>query len=121
MSDKNIYQRINAVMKVVEYVQKDATVSTGGGSYKAVSHDMVLAVLRKEMVSHGIVVRVEQLHSAMLQMQDKKNDIKQHLYSGDYAIPDCDGQRTRCRQSRQGTRQGDELRCKVRHAQDLRA
>lgn len=86
MSDKNIYQRINAVMKVVEYVQKDATVSTGGGSYKAVSHDMVLAVLRKEMVLHGIVVRVEQVGSAMLQMQDKKNDIKQHLYSGDYAI-----------------------------------
>jgi len=82
--DLNIYQRINRVMQAVEYVQKDATVSTGGGSYKAVSHDMVLAVLRKEMVSQGIVVRVEQLRSAMIQMKDKDN--KQHLYSGDYAV-----------------------------------
>jgi hypothetical protein len=84
MSDKNIYQRINAVMKSVEYVQKDATVDTGRGSYKAVSHDMVLAVLRKAMVEQGIVVRVEQISSAMLQMKNAEN--KQHLYSGDYAV-----------------------------------
>jgi len=77
MNDMNIYQRINAVMKVVEYVQKDASVSAGaGGTYKAVSHDMVIAVLRKEMVKAGIVVRVEQLRSELLQARDLKNDIK---------------------------------------------
>lgn len=85
MSDKNIYQRINAVMKVVEYVQKDATI-TGGGTYKAVSHDMVVAVLRKEMVSQGIVVRLEQLKGHFEQKRDQKADIKMHLYVGEYAV-----------------------------------
>ena len=31
MSEPNIYQRINAVMRKVEYVQKDAQVSAGAG------------------------------------------------------------------------------------------
>jgi hypothetical protein len=86
MTDKNIYQRINAVQKTVEYVQKDAKVSTGAGgaSYKAVSHDMVIAVLRPAMVKEGIVVRLEQISSAMLQLRGGEN--KQHLYSGDYAV-----------------------------------
>jgi hypothetical protein len=86
MSDLNIYQRVNKVMQAVEYVQKDATVDTGRGSYKAVSHDMVLAVLRKEMVAQGIVTRVEQLRSEVLVFADKSKEIKQHLYSGDYAV-----------------------------------
>jgi hypothetical protein len=73
-------------MNTVEYVQKDATVSTGGGTYKAVSHDMVLAVLRKEMVSHGIVVRVEQVTGAIIVPMDKDKGMKQHLYSGDYGV-----------------------------------
>ena len=54
----NIYQRINEVRKEVEYVQKDASVSAGGGGYKAVTHDMVTAVLRKSLVKHGIVRQV---------------------------------------------------------------
>lgn len=85
MSEKNIYQRINAVMKVVKYVQKDITV-TGAGSYKAVSHDMVLAVLREQLVTQGIVVRLEQLKGSIVQMRDLKADIKMHLYSGDYTV-----------------------------------
>lgn len=84
MTAKNIYQRINAVQKTVEYVQKDASVSTGGGSYKAVSHDMVIAVLRPAMVKEGIVVRLQQTGSTMLQMRGADN--KQHLYSGDYTV-----------------------------------
>jgi len=52
---KNIYQRLQAVMQEVAYVQKDATVS-GGGSYKAVTHDMVTAIVRPHFVKHGIVV-----------------------------------------------------------------
>jgi len=83
----NIYQRINAVMQAVEYVQKDATVNSGqGGSYKAVSHDMVLSVLRKAMVTNGIVVRVEQKQGSILQMRDKNAGITMHLYAGDYAV-----------------------------------
>jgi hypothetical protein len=82
---KNIYQRINDVMKEVSYVQKDATV-TGGGSYKAVTHDMVTAVVRPAFVKHGIVVRVEQLRSEMLVTRNPKEEQKMHLYSGDYAV-----------------------------------
>jgi hypothetical protein len=66
MSELNIYQRINAVMKEVEYVRKDAKVQ----GYSAVTHDMVTAVLRGSMVKHGIVV---QLVSMM-------------LYSGTYDV-----------------------------------
>jgi hypothetical protein len=81
----NIYQRINAVMKEVEYVQKDATI-TGGGSYKAVTHDNVTAVLRPLLVKHGIVVGVSQAKGKVLQMRDVKIDIKMHLYQGDYTV-----------------------------------
>jgi hypothetical protein len=57
MSDKplNIYQRLREVMKLVAYIKKDATVS-GGGSYKAVTHDMVTAVVRPHFVAQGIIV-----------------------------------------------------------------
>jgi hypothetical protein len=51
----NLLQRINEVRKAISYVQKDRSVSTGGGSYKAVSHDMVTAMVRDHMVTHGIV------------------------------------------------------------------
>lgn len=57
----NIYQRILAVAADVAYVKKDATVSAGsGGSYKGVSHDAVMAVLRGAMIKHGIALSVTQ-------------------------------------------------------------
>jgi len=79
---KNIYQRINAVMIDVEYVQKDAIVQ----GYKAVTHDQVTAVLRKSMVENGIVVQLDQLKSELLEKRDVSRDIKMHHYSGDYAV-----------------------------------
>ncbi len=82
MSEKNIYQRINAVMKEVQYVQKDARVQ----GYKAVTHDMVTAVLRPAMVKAGIVIQLEQLKSELLERRDKTAGISMHLYSGDYAV-----------------------------------
>lgn len=52
----NLLQRINAVRKAVAYIQKDKSVSTGtSGSYKAVTHDAVTAMVREHMVEHGIV------------------------------------------------------------------
>lgn len=52
----NLFQRINEVRKEISYVQKDKSVSTGsGGSYKAVTHDQVTAMVRTHMVKHGIV------------------------------------------------------------------
>jgi hypothetical protein len=52
----NLLQRINEVRKSIDYVKKDRNVSTGqSGSYKAVSHDMVTAMVRDHMVKHGVV------------------------------------------------------------------
>lgn len=85
MSDLNIYQRINAVMKEVQYVQKDVTVS-GGGSYKAVSHDMVQAVLRPHMVENGIVARVEHMSGAITQFRNLKEEVKMHMYEAVYRV-----------------------------------
>lgn len=89
-SELNIYQRINEVRKAVEYVQKDATVGTGGQTYKAVTHDMVTAIVRPELIKQGIVITVDQLQSNVLQEKAPKAEgdkgYRMHLYSGDYAV-----------------------------------
>lgn len=54
MTKPNIYQRLNAVMKEVEYIQKGER--TVNGSYRFVSHDQVTAKLHKPFVNAGIVV-----------------------------------------------------------------
>lgn len=46
----NIFQRLNAVMKDVKYVQKDRN----AGSYKVVTHDAVTAKVRPALVEHGV-------------------------------------------------------------------
>lgn len=51
----NLFQRINEVRKKIEYIKKDKSVSTGGGSYKAVTHDQVTAMVRDHMIQFGIV------------------------------------------------------------------
>jgi len=87
VSTPNIYQRINNVMKVVKYVQKDASVSGKGGSYKAVTHDQVVSVIREELVNNGIVVFPEQVDGAFFQMRDMNatpNPVKMGLYGGTY-------------------------------------
>ena len=84
----NIYQRIKEVMKNIEYVATDTQVSGGGANYKAVSHDMVTAVIRKHLVEHGIVVHLEQMRSEILVKRDldAKTPVKMMLYSGDYGV-----------------------------------
>lgn len=87
MSDLNIYQRINAVMKDVKYVQKDSSVSGMGGGYKAVSHDQVVSVVRASLVKHGLMVFPKQVSGQFLQMRDVNatpQPIKMGLYSGEY-------------------------------------
>lgn len=89
MSDKNIYQRINAVMQEVEYVQKDKAVSGGGTSYKAVTHDQAVSVLRKSLVKNGIVINPVQVSGEFLEMRNLNatpNPIKMGLYTGSYDI-----------------------------------
>lgn len=54
MNEKNIYQRILAVMETVNYIQKsDKKVNN---QYSFASHDEVSRVLHPELVTHGIVV-----------------------------------------------------------------
>ena len=65
-SENNLFQRINAVRKAIGYVQKDKSVSTGGGSYRAVTHDMVTAMTRQHMIDNGIVSYPVLVESAML-------------------------------------------------------
>lgn len=55
MSDKNLFQRINDVRRKIDYIKKDKSVSTGGSSYKAVTHDQVTGMVRDHMVAVGIV------------------------------------------------------------------
>lgn len=52
----NIYQRINAVMRKVEYVRKDKQVTGAGGGYMAVTHDQVTAFTRPHFVEAGVVI-----------------------------------------------------------------
>lgn len=51
----NLLQRIIAIRKALPYIKKDKSVSTGGGSYKAVTHDAVTALAREHMNQYGVV------------------------------------------------------------------
>jgi hypothetical protein len=80
----NILQRVNAVQKEVAYIQKDRSVSTGGGSYKAVSHDAVTALLRPHLIKHGIVYTTtlaDECH-----FDTKEEGSKQRLFRATFTI-----------------------------------
>jgi len=53
-STPNIYQRLNAVMKQVSYIQKED--KKVNNQYTYVSHDAVTAKCRQAFVEHGIIV-----------------------------------------------------------------
>jgi len=79
----NIYQRINEVRKAIGYVQKDKAVSTGGGSYKAVTHDAVTGMVRAALIEHGVVI-VPSVVSSVLNA--KEPEAKQRLYEATFQI-----------------------------------
>ena len=89
MSELNIYQRINEIRKAVDYIQKDKSVSTGSGSYKAVTHDAVTAILRKHLIEHGVVCVPNQIEGEMF---PKEGEAKQGRYEGRYSFDfvNCD-------------------------------
>lgn len=59
----NLYQKIHAVMKDVEYLKKDDQIKFGSTSYKAISEEKVTSTIRKALVEHGLVIMpVEQEH-----------------------------------------------------------
>jgi len=75
-------------MKAVQYVQKDSSISGGGANYKAVSHDQVVSVIRKELVNNGIVIFPNQVSGEFLIKRDlaATPPVKMGLYSGTYEI-----------------------------------
>lgn len=79
----NIYQRINEVRKSIGYIQKDKSVSTGGGSYKAVTHDAVTGMIRDALIKQGVVI-VPSVTSCTF--HPKESDAKQRLYEATYDI-----------------------------------
>jgi hypothetical protein len=84
----NLYQRINEVRKAINYVQKDKSVSTGNGSYKAVTHDQVTGMVREHMVKHGIVSYPVLVESQSMPKEVNANmeTAKQFRYEATYDI-----------------------------------
>jgi hypothetical protein len=81
-----LLERINEVRKSIAYIQKDKSVSTGGGSYRAVTHDTVTAMVRPAMIEHGIVCWPSLVESAMcepIQLEKEKVN-KQFRYEATY-------------------------------------
>lgn len=85
----NLYQRINEIRKKVDYIQKDKSVSTGGGSYKAVTHDQVTAILREHLISFGVICIPTLVAS---KANDRVGDAKQFRYDATYSFDfvNCD-------------------------------
>jgi uncharacterized lipoprotein YddW (UPF0748 family) len=55
---KNLYQKMTDIMKTIKSVKKGETISMGRGSYSAVGHDDVAALLHGPLAEAGIWVRV---------------------------------------------------------------
>lgn len=81
--NKTLLQRLNAVRKAVSYIQKDKSVSTGGGSYSAVSHDAVTGILREHLIEHGIIVFTNLVDGVF---HPKEGDSKQRLYEATFEV-----------------------------------
>jgi len=77
----NLFQRINAVRSKIAYVQKDKSVSTGQGNYKAVTHDQVTALVRQHMIDAGIVCFPVLVESQSI---PKEEGAKQFRYEATY-------------------------------------
>ena len=81
---RNIYQRLNAARRKVDYIQKDATVSTGkDGKYKAVTHDQVVATTRDAFIENGVIVAPT---LTACRMNDPLAETKQRLYEAEFDV-----------------------------------
>jgi hypothetical protein len=79
----NIHQRINEVRKEIGYVQKDKAVSTGGGSYKAVTHDTVTGMVRQALIKHGVLIVPDLVEGVF---HPKEEGAKQRLYDASFRV-----------------------------------
>lgn len=92
---RNLFQRINEVRKAIGYVQKDKSVSTGtSGSYKAVTHDQVTAMVRSHMIDAGIVCYPILVASRVSDTMDKDGKIPcrniRYEATYDFTFINCD-------------------------------
>ncbi len=78
MSDKNIYQRINAVMSECDYLQKKQAQQG-----KGVQYDEVMAMIRELLIKYGVVMVVRQMEMELCGGLDGKN---QKIYQGRYEM-----------------------------------
>ena len=62
----NIYQRLNEVRKLVNYIRKDKQVS-GAGNYMAVTHDAVTANVRDHLVAQGVIIAPHLVESKLVE------------------------------------------------------
>ena len=69
-------------MNDVEYVQKDAQVQ----GYKAVSHDAVVATVRRSMIKHGLLCVPSLIKSEVIEAGQTKNGASIIRYDGQYAV-----------------------------------
>ena len=82
MNDKNIYQRLNDVRKKVAYVKKDAAVQ----NYRAVTHDMVTALVREHLIAAGVMVVPTQIEGSMHEAGQTKNGATIYRYEASYQV-----------------------------------
>lgn len=75
---KNIYQRINSVMKDCEYLQKKSAQQG-----KGIKYDEVIAMLREHLINHGVVMVINQLSMECLACVE---GTKQKVYQGHYEM-----------------------------------
>ena len=78
MSELNIYQRINAIMRDCDYLQKKAAQQG-----KGIKYDEVIAMLREHLINHGVVMVIRQLSMECLAGVE---GTKQKIYQGHYEM-----------------------------------
>lgn len=78
MTEKNIYQRVNAVMSECDYLQKKQAQQG-----KGIKYDEVMAMIRELLIKHGIVMITNQ--DSMECLGGVENS-KQKIYQGRYSL-----------------------------------
>lgn len=59
----NLYQKISAVMRDVEYLSKDDAIEFKSTKYRAISEEKVTSTVRESLIRHGLVILpIEQSH-----------------------------------------------------------
>lgn len=60
----NLFQKISAVMRDIEYLSKDDRVEFGNTKYRAISEEKVTAAVRASLIKHGLIVLpIKQVHT----------------------------------------------------------